>query len=465
MMNGAVPSILDVVGPTPIVRLNRVAEGLAGVELYLKCEHLDASGSSKDRLVRYLVERAEARGALGPGGTLVAGILGDGAVALAMLASVRGYQLVLALPDKTSPEKIRILEGHGARVVVCPTDASPSDPSSFHSVARKIAAETAGAVHLDPFDDVENPAAHYATTGPELWEQTGGAIDVVVAGLGTGGTLTGAGRYLKEKKPSIKLVGVDPVGSVYFDYVKAGRVTKPFAYRVEGIGSDFFPKTIDLKQLDEIVRVDDKDCFLTARALTRREGLFVGGSTGGAVAGALKYARCLAETPPTPTEPVRIVVLAGEGGAHYLSTIFHDAWMREHGFLERQGIGVVADLLEGKSGDVITAAPHDRVRDVISRMKQHGISQLPVVSGGKVVGAVAEVDLLRYLVSGEHSLDSAVGPLAESDYATVSPRTSIENLQSLLASTRMAVVTDDAGVVGVVTKIDLIDYLAARAHG
>src|SRR5262245_30630860 len=225
--------------------------------------------------------------------------------------------------------------------------------------------------------------------------------------MGTGGTISGTGKFLKQKKPDIKLVGVDPVGSLYYDYVKSGRVTKPFTYKVEGIGEDFFPTTIDLKILDEIVRVDDKECFLMTRDLVRLEGLYVGGSGGAAVAGALKYAR------QTQREE-NVVVIIPDAASKYLSKIFNDDWMRENGFLGESKLGYVGDLLKNKSNEIITASPSDRVRDVIARMKAHGISQLPVVQDGKLIGAVAEVDMLRYLVSGEHSLESAIGPLVES---------------------------------------------------
>jgi cystathionine beta-synthase len=252
-------------------------------------------------------------------------------------------------------------------------------------------------------------------------------------------------------------VGVDPVGSLYYDFVKTGRVTKPFTYKVEGIGEDFFPETIDLSVLDEIIRVDDPECFLMTRELVRKEGLYVGGSSGAAVAGALKYAR-------QTQKKEKIIVLICDSAAKYMSKIFNDDWMRENGFLEAQaGFGTVKDVLGNKaSQDVIVAEPSDKVGDVIARMKAHGISQLPVVENGKLVGAVNEIDMLRYLVSRDYNLDSPIGPLVESEYATVSPRTKVEVVQGLLNDARMAIVTDEEKVVGIVTKIDLIDFLARR---
>lgn len=455
MMKGAVSNILGAIGGTPIVKLNRVTDGVAA-DVYVKCEYLNPAGSMKDRMVLHMIDEAEKRGELKPGGTIVEATSGNTGAAIAMVAAVRGYKCIFVMPDKMSQEKISSLRAWGAKVVVCPTAVEPEDPRSYYSVAKRLATETPNVFYANQYHNADNPGGHYRSTGPELWEQSGGEIDVLVAGLGTGGTITGTGGFLKSKKPGVKLVGVDPVGSLYYDYVKSGRVTKPFTYKVEGIGEDFFPSTIDLKILDEIVRVDDKECFLMTRDLVRLEGLYVGGSGGAAVAGALKYAR-------QTQRKENIVVVLPDSASKYLSKIFNDDWMRENGFLGESKLGSVGDLLKNKSNEIITASAHDRVRDVISRMKAHGISQLPVVDAGKLLGAVAEVDLLRYLVSGEQSLDSPVGPLVESDYATVSPRTSIEQLQGLLNDARMAVVTDDDKITGVVTKIDLIDYLARRA--
>jgi cystathionine beta-synthase len=456
MMHGALPSILDAVGHTPLVKLNRVATDVAA-DVFVKCEFLNPGGSMKDRMASHMIDQAEKRGDLRPGGTIVEATSGNTGAALAMIAAVRGYQCIFVMPDKMSQEKVAGLRAFGARVVVCPTAVEPDDPRSYYSVAKRLAQDTPNAFYTSQYQNQDNPGGHYKYTGPELWEETKGELDVFVAGLGTGGTITGTGRYLKEQKKDVKLVGVDPVGSLYYDFVKTGRVTKPFTYKVEGIGEDFFPATIDLGVLDEIVRVDDKECFLMTRDLVRLEGLYVGGSGGAAVAGALKYAR-------QTQKKENIVVLLPDGASKYLSKIFNDDWMRENGFLDDEpGLGVVAELLRGKSSEVIVAKTTDRVRDVIARMKAHGISQLPVLDDGKLIGAVAEVDLLRYLVSGEHSLDSSIGPLVESDYATVSPQTKIELVQGLLNEARMAIVIAEDQVTGVITKIDLIDYLARRA--
>ncbi len=371
MMRGAVSTILDAVGNTPLVKLQRVASDVEA-DIYVKCEYLNPAGSMKDRMTLHLIDQAEKRGELQPGGTIIEATSGNTGAALAMIAAVRGYKCVFVMPDKMSQEKIASLRAYGARVVVCPTAVEPDDPRSYYSVAERLAKETPSSFYTRQYENLDNPGGHYASTGPELWEQTGGEIDVLVAGLGTGGTITGTGRYLKERKPEVQLVGIDPVGSLYYDFVKSGRVTKPFIYKVEGIGEDFFPKTIDLGILDEIVRVDDRECFLTARELLRLEGFYVGGSAGAAVAGAIKYAR------QTGTKQ-NIVVMLPDSAAKYLSKIFNDEWMRENGFLEEEpGLGTIRELLRNKGGDeVITAKAGDRVRDVVARMKTHGILAAP----------------------------------------------------------------------------------------
>lgn len=455
MLKGARANILEAIGHTPLVKLNRLGHGLAA-EIYVKCEYMNPAGSMKDRMTLHLVNQAEARGELKPGGTIIEATSGNTGSGLAMIAAVRGYQCIFVMPDKMSSEKIASLRAWGARVVVCPTAVEPDDPRSYYSVAKRLSVETPNAFYANQYHNQDNPAGHYRSTGPEIWADTGGEIDVFVAGMGTGGTMAGVGRYLKEQKPSVKLVGVDPVGSLYYDYVKSARLTKPFTYKVEGIGEDFLPSTFDPKLLDDIVRVDDEECFLTARDLVRLEGLYAGGSSGAAVAGAIKYARASGK-------PEKIVVLLPDGAAKYLSKVFNDEWLRENGFLgDAHGLGFVSDVLELRSRPVISARATDRVRDVITLMKDHGISQMPVLDGDEVVGLVTEVALLRYLASGDHSLSSTIGALAEGDYATVTPETRVELVQGLLVDARMAMVIDRGKLVGVITKIDLIEYLAKK---
>lgn len=463
MMHGALEDITKAVGNTPIVKLNRVAAGVPS-EIYVKCEFLNPGGSHKDRLAANLLRRAEEAG-LKPGGTIVEATSGNTGASLALLAALRGYKCVFIMPDKMSPEKIAHLRAFGAKVVVCPTAVEPEDPRSYYSVSKRIATETPNCFYANQYHNPANPEAHYLSSGPEIWNQTNGDFDVFVAGMGTGGTISGCGKYFKEKNPKIQIVGVDPVGSLYYDFVKTGRITKPFSYKVEGIGEDFFPTTMNLKILDEIIRVDDKECFTMTRDLTRLEGIFVGGSGGAAVAGAVKYAKQFGK----PGQ--KIIVFLCDAGHKYMSKIFNDDWMRENGFLEEMpGIGTVNDLLAAKAKDggkerreLVTATPTSKVRDAIEILKSLGISQLPVVENGKLKGIVAEVDLLRHLVTGLKTLDSPVGELVEGDYATVTPNTKIELLQSVLADAKVAIVEEDQKVVGIVTKIDLIDFLARAA--
>ena len=454
MMHGALEDITKAVGNTPIIRLQQVTAGL-DAEIDVKCEYLNPGGSHKDRLAANLLRRAE-EGGLKPGGTILEATSGNTGASLALIAAVRGYKCIFVMPDKMSQEKISNLRAFGAKVVVCPTAVEAEDPRSYYQVAKRLAVETPNCFYANQYHNPGNPEAHYTSTGPEIWAQTQGEVDVFVAGLGTGGTISGTGKYLKEKKPDIKLVGVDPVGSLYYDFVKSGRITKPFSYKVEGIGEDFFPSTMNLKILDDIVRVDDKECFLMTRDLTRLEGLFVGGSGGAAVAGAIKWAR------ENGKKGQRILVFLCDAGQKYVSKIFNDDWMRENGFLEENaGLGTVRDVLGARYRQkLVSASVSTTVRDAIQILKDGGISQLPVVDGGKLRGIVAEVDLLRHLVSGKKTLESPVGEIAEGDYATVTPDTKIELLQSALADAKVAMVTERDELVGIVTKIDLIDFLA-----
>ncbi|HWL87007.1 MAG TPA: pyridoxal-phosphate dependent enzyme [Polyangiaceae bacterium] len=456
MMHGALESITQAVGHTPIVRLNRVTAGLKA-EIYVKCEYLNPGGSHKDRLAANLLRRAEEQG-LRPGGTIVEATSGNTGASLALLAAVRGYKCVFVMPDKMSQEKIQHLRAFGARVIVCPTAVDADDPRSYYKVSRRIADETPNSFYANQYHNPANPEAHYLSSAPEIWAQTGGDFDAFIAGMGTGGTISGCGKYFKERNPNLQIVGVDPVGSLYYDFVKTGRITKPFSYKVEGIGEDFFPTTMNLGILDEVVRVDDKECFLMTRDLTRLEGLFVGGSGGAAVAGAIKYAQAR-------DRAEKLLVFLCDGGSKYVSKIFNDDWMRENGFLDdHPGIGTVRDILNvSQRRKIVTASAGSTVREVIGLLKSLDISQIPVVEDGKLRGIIAEVDLLRHLVSGAKTLDSTVGELVEGDYATVTPDTKIELLQGVLADAKVALVMDRDEVMGIVTKIDLIDFLAKAA--
>ena len=332
LMHGAYADVTQAIGRTPMVRLNKVAAHIRS-SIYVKCEYLNPGGSMKDRIALNIIRDAEQKGRLGPGGVIIEATSGNTGAGLAMVAALRGYQCIFVMPDKMSTEKVANLRSLGAKVVLCPTAVDAEDPRSYYSVTKRLVAETPNAFHANQYHNPANPEAHYLSTGPEIWEQTAGEIDAFVAGMGTGGTISGCGKFFKEQNPKVKIVGVDPIGSIYYELKKTGRITKPFSYSVEGIGEDFVPSTMNLNIVDEIIRVDDKDCFLLTRALVQKEGILCGGSAGAAVMGAIRYAEQL-DAQGLP--PQNIVVLLPDSSQKYLSKIFDDNWMRDNGFLDTE---------------------------------------------------------------------------------------------------------------------------------
>lgn len=460
---GVLSSILEATGATPLVRLNRVAPA-DGPEVLAKVEFFNPGGSVKDRIGQAIIDDAERSGRLKPGGTIVEATSGNTGVGLAIVAAIRGYKTVFVMPDKMSDEKIRLLRAFGARVVVTPTAVEPDDPRSYYSVAQRIVDETPNAILADQYHNPVNPAAHEAITGPEIWAQTGGRIDAFVAGMGTGGTISGVGRYLKSVQPDVQIVGVDPVGSLLYEVFHTGEMGEAFTYRTEGIGEDFVPTTLDFSVVDDVVKVDDRESFLTARRLVREEGLFVGGSSGSAVAGALKYIR-KAGLGPDRT----VVVMLPDSGSRYLSKVFDDDWMRENGFLGDPWCdATVADVLAAKPDQTLIALdPSARMVEVIALMRRHGISQAPVVADGRLVGIVREVDLLNHMLMGdhEHTPDETVAEIIETDVEIVAADRPLDGLMSLLGAGTEVVLVGPAGggaspVQGILTKIDVLDYIA-----
>jgi cystathionine beta-synthase len=448
-------NVLDAVGDTPLVRLNAVTAGLQST-LWAKVEYLNPGGSVKDRIALRIIEDAEKSGALKPGGTIVEATSGNTGAGLAMAAAIKGYKCIFVLPDKQSEEKRASLRAYGAKVVVTPTDVMPEDPRSYYSVSRRIADETPGAYYANQYHNPSNPETHYQWTGPELWEQTDGQIDVFIAGLGTGGTVTGIGKYLKEKNPNIQIVGVDPVGSIYYDFFRTGQITEAFSYVLEGIGEDFLPSTMDFAHVDDVVRVGDKECFQMTRRIAREEGIFAGGSSGAAVAGALKYLR-LHDRPD-----LKAVVLLPDNGSRYLSKVYNDKWLEEGGFLDAQvSLGTVRDLLPERPPVTVDATT--KVTEAIGLMKLHGISQLPVLRGDTIVGSIDERSLLERALGGDRR-DVPVGDLADNNYCTVDLDTEVPVLTDLLRKVRMALVVSEGKVAGVITRIDIIDHIARVAN-
>jgi cystathionine beta-synthase len=448
-------TILSAIGHTPLVKLNRMV-GPNDATVLVKCEFMNPGASIKDRMALYIIEKAEKEGKLKPGGTIVENTSGNTGMGVALAAAVKGYKCIFTMPDKMSLEKINRLKALGAQVVVTPTNVPAEDPRSYYETAKRIHRETPGAFMLNQYHNPDNIEAHYKVTGPELYEQTDGKIDYFVSGLGTGGTMSGAGKFLKEKIPGLKNVGVDPEGSVYEGYFKTGKLTEPHVYKVEGIGEDMLCGAMDFKVVDDIRQVDDRQSFVAARRLAREEGIFAGGSAGAAVHVAVQLAK---EVGKGKT----IVVILPDTGMSYISKFHSDEWMRDNGFLEEKGAGTVRELLSGKR-EVITARKGERVDAVVESMRNRGISQMPVVSDeGRAVGMIHEYDLLNALVANKvkfsDTIDSIVAPLQ----GVVSPETSLNRLREVFNQDKVAVVKEGEKVIAIVTKIDLIDYMHRTA--
>lgn len=449
-------SLIDLVGDTPLVRLRKVTEGLAPTIL-AKVEYFNPGGSVKDRIALRMVEAAEKSGELQPGGTIVEPTSGNTGIGLALVAQEKGYRCVFVCPDKVGPDKLSVLRAYGAEVVVCPTTVAPEHPESYYSVSDRLAREIPGAWKPNQYENENNPESHYHSTGPEIWDQTEGRITHFVAGIGTGGTISGTGRYLKEASEGrVQIVGADPEGSVY-----SGGTGRP--YLVEGVGEDIWPGTYDTAICDEIVAVSDKDSFLMTRRLAKEEGLLVGGSCGLAVEAALRVAE-------TAGPDDVIVVLLPDGGRGYLGKIFNDEWMADYGFLsaetEEATAGQVLGTKEGEMPDFVHSHPDETVGTAVAIMREYGVSQLPVmkeeppVMAAEVVGSIAERDLLDALFDGRAELDDLVETHMGRPLATVGTGTPVSDCVRLLRTSGALVVLRDGKPVGIHTRQDLLAHLS-----
>jgi cystathionine beta-synthase len=446
-LSSAYQNILETIGRTPLVRLNRTAADLAP-QVFVKVESFNPGGSTKDRVALNMILDAERRGVLRPGGTVIEATAGNTGLGLAMVAAVRGYKCIFVLPDKMSDDKVRLLRAYGAEVVITPTNVPPDSPESYNGVANRLAREIEGAWRAGQFTNLANPQAHYEQTGPEIWEQTAGKVTVFVAAAGTGGTLSGIGRYLKEQNPKVRVIGADIEGSI----LSGG---KPGAWKVEGIGEDFVPSTLNAQVIDEWVRVNDAESFSTARRVAREEGILLGGSSGTCLAAAFRYAA-------TCTPEDLIVALCPDTGRNYLSKMYDEFWMSQNGFLDVPPEKTTAgDLLSslGREGKLIYLLPDDSLQRAAERFREHGISQLPVVENGQMIGAVQEITIVHALHQGMTSGKVSLREVMARPMPQLDARVLLEEVYRLLLAGNSAVmIVRDGRLAGLITRADLMEY-------
>ncbi|WP_457325239.1 pyridoxal-phosphate dependent enzyme [Roseateles sp. P5_E11] len=446
------PAVLDLIGNTPLLPVLRLDTGPC--QLFLKLESQNPGGSIKDRIGLAMIETAEREGLLKPGGTVVEATAGNTGLGLALVARAKGYQVALVVPDKMSAEKVLQLKALGARVHLTRSDVGKGHPAYYQDVAARLVREIPGAWYADQFNNPANPLAHETTTAPEIWQQMGHDVDAIVCGVGSGGTITGLGRFFQRVRPGIEMVLADPVGSILKDYIDTGKFGDAGSWAVEGIGEDFIPPIADLRPVRTAYSISDTDSFATARELYRAEGILAGSSTGTLLAAALRYCR-------EQTTPKRVVTFVCDTGTRYLSKVYNDHWMFDQGLLTRPRLGDLRDLISRPvtSGGVVSVGPDDTLQTAFSRMRQADVSQLPVLDGDRLVGLLDESDLLARLHADAAAFGALVQSAMNTDVITLAPSASLTELNEQLRRGLVAVIADDAGFHGLVTRFDLINHL------
>jgi cystathionine beta-synthase len=455
-------NILDAIGRTPLVKLHRLTRG-SPAQVYAKCEFLNPGGSVKDRIGVAMIEDAERTGKLKPGGTIVEGTSGNTGMGLALAAVVRGYKAIFTMTDKQSKEKVDLLKALGAEVIVCPTAVPPDDPRSYHSVANKLTRDIPNAYHPNQYENPTNPEVHYRTTGPEIWEDTEGRITHFVAGMGTGGTITGVGRYLKEKNPKVQIVGADPAGSILYEFFHKGTVGKAETYKVEGIGEDFFPAALDFSVIDDVIRVTDKDSFLWTRRLARSEAIFAGGSAGTAIGAVMAML-------PKLTKDDFVVVLIPDTGMRYLSKVYNNEWMKDNRYAESSVRLTAGEIVEGKADEGMTralvhVAPSDSIAAALERMRENDFSQLPVFEEGKPVGALYEDKVLSLALEGKDLKKVVVREAMGEPFPVVPASATVDQITGCITRECPAVfVSLGNSHFDIITKYDLLHAIAHKVE-
>jgi cystathionine beta-synthase len=452
-------SIVETIGNTPIVRLNRIFKGVPGTFL-TKVEYFNPGNSTKDRMALKMIEDAEKSGELKPGGTIIEGTSGNTGMGLALTAIAKGYRCIFTMADKQSQEKINILKAVGAEVIVCPTNVAPDDPRSYYSVARKLNKEIANSIYPNQYDNLSNTKAHYETTGPEIWSQTEGNLTHYAATVGTGGSMCGTAKFLKERNPSLISVGIDTYGSVFKKYKETGIFDENeiYPYMTEGFGEDILPKNVDFDVIDSFIKVTDKDGAIMARRLSKEEGLFVGWSSGSAVHGALEYAREHMKKNDV------MVILLPDHGTRYLAKVYNDQWMKDHGFLEARSFGSARDILQERNGkdSLITVNKSAKVSEAIVVFSREGIDQIPVIDNGQFVGSISASSLLEKIIQDPQLQKKEVGDVMDKPMLFVAPDSTLDVLSSLLNKDNKALLVRDAQEkVHIITQHDVLKAMTS----